>query len=195
MGYYSALNGFSGDDVDIFQMGLHEFHQCMKDCKMPDKTSNTCTNQDLDNIFRTCGREEKKPNGFIEDGCLMRFEWIQALIQISAAKHGQKASCPTIESCVDAFFRINVHPNLPAHKLFQRDMEWMCWFRVHFLYSHHTHDQLQLFLGPLRNLFHSYCGKDQSGGGGAMLSLEEWMQLAEDMHFTSFVSKGDLLVC
>ena len=146
----------NGKSHDRFVMGMNEFSAFCRECALAEEGSRFCKNSDLSAIFVAADAEEKKRlsdeqkrmNAANIDHALMRFEWLNALVRIAAAKYVRTELTPSLSLGLERLLVENVLPRVPPEALHDSDV-----FRRARLYTADVADVFAEFEPSLRCVY------------------------------------------
>ena len=207
--YYSGV-GYVEERGDGYSLGVEDYEEFVKRCKLADEASSRCKKADLSHIFDTTNEEEatleeeKEMAEVNLDHALMRFEFMQALVRIAIAKyvHGGEADpeaggrkpksekIDDVSEALDTLMSRDIAPNLPPEANVVPDV-----FRRGRLYTRAVHEALEKTEPQLRAIYDFYAGMDEEPEEGVRMPivkgapqfarklnmcLDEWFMLLED---------------
>ena len=207
--YYSGV-GYVEERGDGYSLGVEDYEDFVKRCKLADEASSRCKKADLSHIFDTTNEEEatleeeKEMAEVNLDHALMRFEFMQALVRIAIAKyvHGGEADpeaggrkpksekIDDVSEALDTLMSRDIAPNLPPEANVVPDV-----FRRGRLYTRAVHEALEKTEPQLRAIYDFYAGMDEEPEEGVRMPivkgapqfarklnmcLDEWFMLLED---------------
>jgi len=164
-----------------YQMSLNAFSSFCEESAITDNESQYCRKSDLDTLFiiaKSFSTEKGSKLDKVKDAnCLMRFEFIEALVRIAVAKIGKIENVDPADA-LDLLMETVVAPNLHPYACVDRD-----YFRQERLYNEETDLVLTENAAVLQAVWSAFrCRPDGGGLRTKGLSMRGFLEFMDKAH-------------
>jgi hypothetical protein len=173
-----------GNGTDTGQIQMNQYSDWLDDCNITEANNvPQCNRGALDRIFIVVNREDDQEEGTADandDRALMRFEFLEIILRIAAAKYIDTRKSQDLIASTRKLLTEHILPNRgegSCNALIDDPTQ----FRKLYVYTEAVDKELRKHLALFQQMYGAYCRN-----GAVGMNIREWLAMLKDLEFLNY---------